>query len=119
MEIAHQRIGEVDVLELDGRLGSLTEAPRLRQRIVELAIANEPRIVLDMTGLKRVDSGFIGELLECRDRVLKRRGQLRLVLTGAPRDMCLMARLDTIFEIFDDQQEAVKHVTADESEPAI
>ncbi|MEU6380766.1 STAS domain-containing protein [Streptomyces sp. NPDC046909] len=85
--------GELDVLaalNLSARLDALTAGPR-------------PDLVLDLRGVSFVDCGGLGLLSRARNRVLARRGRLRLV-SDSPRFLRVLrcTRLAGVFEIHPD-----------------
>jgi anti-anti-sigma factor len=108
MRIEHRPLGPIDVLEISGRAASLEEASELRQAFDDLLDVAEPAVILDLTGLAWMDSGFMGQLMVCLDRTRKRHGRLLLVATGLPRDLLRMAGLESVFEIFRTRTEAVR-----------
>ena len=59
----------------------LTTAPRLRERIVQVIVGGQPRVVLDLQGVDFVDSTGLGVLVGLLKRTRSQGGDLRLVST--------------------------------------
>jgi len=66
------------------------------------------RIIVDMGNVTYIDSSTIGVLLAELKRLRAKGGNLRLIkLSGAPRNVLEMARLDGLFPQFDDEKKAI------------
>ena len=59
----------------------LTSAPRLRERIVQVVVGGQPRVVLDLQGVDFVDSTGLGVIVGVLKRTRSQGGDLRLVST--------------------------------------
>jgi anti-sigma B factor antagonist len=70
---------------------------------------DRPRIVLDCSGLQRVDSAGIEMLLQCIEAAMKRDGDVKLA-SVSPASAALMElmRVDRLFEIYDTTEEATR-----------
>ncbi len=107
MDLEIRRSGPVDVLEVRGRMIGDPGAARLRERVHRLVEEGDPAFVVNLTAMTHMDSAFIGELVACREHVRKHGGVMKLVLTGRPYDLFLTTRLDYLFEVFHEEQEAL------------
>ena len=107
MKVETHRRGAIDVLSICGASVLEDDSATFRAKLERLLEAGESLFVLDMTGVDRVDSTFLGELVAGRERVRKHDGVIKLVLTGKLRDFFLLTRLDQLFEIFRDEEEAL------------
>ena len=101
MEIVEQRVGNVTILRLKGRLELDDGDIILREGCVNL--------VLDMTDVTRMDSAGIGMLVGKYMTVKNRGGMLRLLhLTDRTSRLLHVTRLETVFEIFEEEDAALK-----------
>jgi anti-sigma B factor antagonist len=71
--------------------------------------ADRPRIVLDCSELKYVDSAGIEVLLQCIEQAMKRDGDVKLAaVSPASAAIMELMRVDRLFEIFDTAEEATQ-----------
>lgn len=105
----HQRGKEgIRILDLQGPLIEGPSEATLRTTIVALAEAGVVNVILNLAGATEIDSDGLGALVFCYARILRYGGALKL-LNVSPLHMNLMvlAKLDTVFEVFTDEQDAV------------
>ena len=108
MHIDEQRIADVTVLRLAGRLELYDGDAILREWIDRLVDEGRVNVVLDLKDVTRLDSAGIGLLVAKFLSVKRRGGAIKLLhLTERIRRLLHMTRLDTIFEIFDREDQAV------------
>jgi anti-sigma B factor antagonist len=101
MEITEQRIGEVTVLKLSGRLDSVS-APDLKDRVKACANNGLLHLVIDMADVSFVDSSGLGVLVACLRSLNKLAGNMRIAaLQDRVRAVFELIRLDHIIEVFD------------------
>lgn len=66
------------------------------------------RVVLDLQGVKFIDSSGLGALISCLRQLNARRGDLRLCqLTPTVQALLELMRMNRVFQIFADRQDAV------------
>ena len=109
MEITTRNVGKCKVLVCSGQitLGPATAAARTAIRD---AVADGPeRLILDLGNVSYVDSGGIGELMAGFVHVRNKGGNLVLLnLTKKINTLLVVAKLITVFDVFEDEKEAVK-----------
>ena len=102
-------IGNVTLVELTGRitLGRGTEV--LREAIDNVLASGRSSILLNLAEVFYIDSSGLGTLVHSNSIVRKAGGQLKLLKPReVARDLIQVTRLYTIFEVFDDEQAALK-----------
>jgi len=109
MQIAERRVGDVTILTLTGRLELDDGDSVLRDRANQLAAEGRVRLLLDMANVTRLDSAGIGVLVSKYLTMTRRGGTLKLLhLTERTSRLMDITRLVTIFEIFHDEDEALR-----------
>jgi anti-sigma B factor antagonist len=108
MEIHTRRVGDVHVLDISGKLtlGEATKA--IRYTINDLLENGGKKIVLNLTDVNYIDSAGIGELLRTFTTVTNKGKQLKLLnLTKRIRELLVIAKLLTVFQVYENEQAAV------------
>lgn len=101
---------EVVVLDLFGRLWIL-DLP-LRDKMNGLFNDGHRCFVLNLSGVEYIDSSGLGQLVSIWVSCKNRRGHLTLLNpTKRVRRLFEITRLHTIFEIFEDESEAVQQAS--------
>ena len=76
--------------------------------INDLLNAGVSRIVLNLQRVRFIDSAGLGQLIMCRKRTLSGGGDIKLLKpAGQVRQVLVMTLLTDVFEIFQDEAEAV------------
>ncbi|MFZ3340528.1 MAG: STAS domain-containing protein [Terriglobales bacterium] len=71
--------------------------------------SDRPRLVFDFTGVRHFDSAGVELLLRCMEEAMKRNGDLKLAALSPQLAVILeMTRIDRLFEIFDNCNDAVE-----------
>jgi len=114
LNITERRNGNVIVLDLQGniRLGeSNVELHNILKFLVE---KGERRVLLNLADVTYIDSSGLGELVAGFTTLQKSGGELKILrLTERVRELMVITKLLTVFEVFDNEQEAVKSFSAD------
>jgi len=88
----------------------LYSSPQVRQTILDtLNQKTETRVLVNLTGVKYIDSSGVASLVEGLQ--LSRKAQVRFGLCGlnkAPRQVLELTRLIKVFEIYDTVEDALK-----------
>jgi anti-sigma B factor antagonist len=96
------------VLELDGRLTFGPEDIDLNDEIRHAVAARRVRLVIDLGGVDKIDSAGLGTLLYARAELRRAGGGLALAnLRPAHLQTLLVAKLETVFDVFETQQDAI------------
>jgi len=108
MEIHTRTVGDVHVLDISGRivLGDATKT--MRHTISDLLTNGGKKIVLNLTNVNYIDSSGVGELLRTYTTVINEGSQLKLLnLTRKIREVLVITKLLTVFQVYEDEQAAV------------
>lgn len=106
------------ILDLRGRLVIGDSAAFLRRAIVTMAGAGGLNVILNFEGVSEIDADGLGALVFCYVRVARLHGMLKLLnLSPSHISALAAAKLATIFEVFANEQDAVKSFSADRVVP--
>lgn len=102
-----REVGAVTLLDVSGRLTSF-ETGALRDSISRLLIEGRRDIVLNLSGLKYLDSSGIGELAWVYVMVVKQSGQMKVVgLSSKIEEVLKVTQLYQVFPEFPDEEAAL------------
>jgi anti-sigma B factor antagonist len=107
------RIEGTDVLVIDLREDNL-DASNVREfrDAVQSLIQDRTRVVLDLAGVKFVDSSGLGALISCLRQMNGRQGDLRLcAMSTTVRALFELMRMHRVFNIHATRAEAVASFT--------
>ena len=108
LSINERQAGDVTVLDMSGRITIGEGSVALRTAIRRLLEEGKKKILLNLGGVGYIDSSGIGELVSSFTAINKEQGQLKLLkLTQKLRDLLAITKLLTVFDDYDDEQEAL------------
>ena len=106
--IGERRIGNVAVLDLDGRLRTAASGAPLTDTVHRLLDEGRKWILLNLSGVVGTDADELGDLLASHNAVNKLGGQLKLLhLTRRVREVMVNTRLLTVFDIYENESAAL------------
>ncbi|MEP7149853.1 MAG: STAS domain-containing protein [Acidobacteriota bacterium] len=106
--ISERQAGDVTILDLDGKVTIGEGSVALRGAIRRLLGEGKNKILLNLASVGYVDSSGIGELVSSYSAVSKEGGTLKLLkLTQKIQDLLAITKLLTVFDVFDDEGEAL------------
>ena len=109
MKIDERSVGDVTVLDMQGKLLIGEGDEQLREKINNLVESGKTKIVLNLGDVPYMDSAGLGEVVRCYTTVSRKNGKLKLVnLTKRLQDLLSITKLLTVFETYEDEGEAVK-----------
>src|ERR1700683_2581119 len=98
----------ITILDFKGRISAGPEATALREKVAEVTAAGKRNLVLNLAGVDYIDSTGLGALVVCVTGLRRIAGNMKLLhLNRRNIDLLVMANLDTVFEVFTDEQDAV------------
>lgn len=108
MKTKINKLGEVVVLELQGKITIGEGDVLLRKNIKEQVEKGNMKMVLNMDDVKYMDSSGVGELVSSFTTVKNAGGALKLAnLHPRVHDLLQLTALITVFEIFDSVEDAL------------
>ncbi|HWC97600.1 MAG TPA: STAS domain-containing protein [Candidatus Sulfopaludibacter sp.] len=103
----HDREG-ITIFELKGRITVGPEATSLREHVNKVVEAGSKNLILNLSGVDYIDSTGLGALVICATSLRKNGGNVKLLnLNRRQIELLVMTKLATVFEIFNDEQDAV------------
>ena len=110
LDVSERQAGDVTILDLSGSVRMGEGAVSLRNAIRGLVEQGKKKILLNLGGVKNIDSSGIGELIANYTTLSRDGGQLILLnLTEKIRDLLVITKLLTVFDSFDDEAEALNN----------
>jgi len=108
MQIEERIVNDVTILDLKGKI-TLGEGDEiLKDKINSLILQNRKQILLNLAEVPYIDSAGLGEIVRTYTTVSRQGGQLKLVnLTKRITDLLSITKLLTIFETFENEQDAL------------
>jgi anti-sigma B factor antagonist len=98
----------ITILELNGRITMGDEVTSFRQKIGDLAQTPDSKVILNMQHVDYIDSTGLGAIVMGSSAVRGAGGTIKLVnLNRRNVELLVATKLATIFEIFNDEQDAV------------
>lgn len=109
MTIETRTANGVTILDIHGKITIGEGSAEIRNRVRDLLQADRKNILLNLGDVSYVDSSGIGELVSSYTTVTNQGGQLKLLnLTKKLRELLAITKLLTVFDTFDDEQEAIE-----------
>ena len=109
LDVRPRPAGDVTILDLSGDVRIGEGAVALRDGIRKLVDEGKHKILLNLSGVKYIDSTGIGELIANYTTVSRQGGQLKLLnLTDRVQNLLVITKLLTVFDSYDNEAEALK-----------
>ncbi len=105
----HKRDREgITILDLKGRLVVGEPSLKLRETLTEETAAGGRRVILNLEHIEYIDSTGLGSMVICFTSLQKVGGALKLMkLNRRNIELLVLTKLSTVFEVFQDEQDAV------------
>jgi len=103
-----REVGEVSVIDMEGRITLGEGSGLLRDLIGEKLAAGRKKIVMNLAGINYIDSTGLGELVAGYRQVKSQGGELKLLnLNKKVSDLLQITKLYVVFDIHNDEARAV------------
>jgi anti-sigma B factor antagonist len=108
LEFEHRDQEGIEILDLKGRLTFGEEDLALRNEISKAMAGGRIRLVLNLAKVTDIDTTGLGTLLFAMAKLRKAGGGLALArLHPAHMDLLVIAKMETVFKVFDHEQDAI------------
>jgi len=109
LDLKERQAGDVTILDLSGEVRIGDSSVALRESVRNLADQGKKKLLLNLAGVKYMDSSGIGELIANYTTVKRQGGQLKLLnLTDRIQNLLVITKLLTVFDSYDSEAEALK-----------
>lgn len=99
---------DVTILPLKGKITIGVGDVAVRNAIQQALDSGAKKILIEMSGVTTIDSSGIGELVSAYTTTSNHGGRLKLCcLPPKITDMLTITQLITVFEVYDDEEEAI------------
>ena len=118
MEIRQRVVGDVAVLDVIGRmvLGERTNDMLFRNAVAEQLSAGNGQLIVNLSQVAQVDTSGLTALVTGHVTAAKRGGAFKLANpTKRIRDLLSITRLNTLFDVYDSEDEAIASFRNNES----
>lgn len=100
--------GDVSLVEVEGQL-IVGNRQELKQQVLEQLESGDRKFVIDFADTGYIDSSGLGVLVSLSKKIREQGGELRLSsLNEDLRTLFELTKLDTLFRIADDREEALE-----------
>jgi anti-sigma B factor antagonist len=108
MKLTTREVSGVTIVDLSGKITLGEGGKTLRDEVHTLLAAGSKKIVLNLADVNYIDSSGLGELVSAYTAVKNAGGELKLLnLTSKVRDLLVITKLVTVFDVKDDEASAV------------
>jgi anti-sigma B factor antagonist len=108
MHIHERFVGDVTIIDVNGRMTLGEGQEMLRDKVNSLIQQGQKKLVLNLAEVPYIDSAGLGEIVRTYTTVSRQGGALKLLsLTKRIQDLLAITKLLTVFETFDTEPDAV------------
>jgi anti-sigma B factor antagonist len=108
INITERQAGDITILDLDGKVTIGEGSVALRSTIRRVLGEGKNKLILNLGRVGYIDSSGIGELVSSFTAVSKEGGTLKLLnLTEKIQDLLAITKLLTVFDVFENEGEAL------------
>jgi anti-sigma B factor antagonist len=108
LEITTRDREGVAIIDFKGRITAGAEVGAFREAFESLAALPDPKVILNLMHVDYIDSTGLGAMVMCSTHSKRNGGVAKLVhLNRRNLELLVLTKIDTIFEVFDDETEAV------------
>jgi anti-sigma B factor antagonist len=108
VQITNREVDGVTVVTLEGRIVLGEESHSFREKLKSLLVEGKKKIVLNMAGIKYIDSSGLGALVAAHYSAKTQSASMRLCnLGGKFYEVLQITKLLTVFDVYDSEAAAV------------
>jgi anti-sigma B factor antagonist len=113
MEISERHVGELTIIDLNGKLTIGEGAQLLKDKTSSLVQQERRQLIVNLGNVPYIDSGGLGELIACYTTVTRAGGRLTLLnVNKRNHDLLSITKLVAVFETFDTEADAIASYSA-------
>lgn len=108
-KVISRKADSVCIIKVTGRLDPGDGPDPLSTKVEEFAGDGEVDFLIDLRAVTYISSTGVGSLIKCYRAAIKNEGQVKLLSPSqSVMNILSISKLDGVFEIFSDEQEALK-----------
>ena len=108
LNITERAAGDAAILDLDGNIIMGGGSAQLRDTVRRLIQEGKEKIILNLAGVRYIDSSGVGELVSTSVALNRVGGQLKLLnMPEKVEEVMALSSLLSIFEVYEDEQKAL------------
>ncbi len=108
LKIGTRRSGSVVIVDLEGQIRIGETNIDLHKTIQDLVASGERKVLLNLAAVTHIDSSGLGELVGGHATLEKNDGEMKLLnLTERVSELMMITKLLTVFDVFENEAEAV------------
>ena len=109
MTIHERWIGDITIIDIDGRITVQDGADTFRDVVRQLVRQDRVKLVLNFHDAAYIDSTALGEIVRAYTSVTRKGGAVKLLNVPARvHELLMITRLLSVFDLFDAEAEALK-----------
>lgn len=109
VKLTTRQVNDITVIDAVGRITLGEGASTFRDTIRDMAQGGHKKVLLNLSEISYIDSSGIGELVSGFTTVTNHGGNLKLLgLSKRVKDLLQITKLYTVFDVYDDEAEAVR-----------
>ena len=113
MWINERAIGDVTIVDVVGRLTMNEGRGLVKGEVDQLIARGAVQVVLNLEGLKYIDSACLGELIQSHAALCRRGGRLKFLRTPEHlHELLKLAGLEDVFDSYESEHDAARSFTA-------
>ena len=115
LEIKTEKKSDAVIVHIRGEV-DLYSSPEVRKTIMSLVKKKAPLIIINLAKVHYMDSSGIATLVEGLQQTGKYQGKFAITcLKSGVREVFELSRLDKVFDIFENEEQALNKLTVHES----
>jgi len=119
LNITERQNDLITILDLEGKIRLGEGSAELHEALRLLVEKGKKKILLNLANVSYVDSSGLGELVSGYTTIHKAGGELKLFnLSGNVYDLMTMTKLLTVFDVYDNESEAIQSFTSTSAKSA-
>lgn len=109
MQVSKNNLGEVTVVKISGKIIGAPDVADINKIFADLSGEGKIRVVVDLAEMEMISSSGLGALIASMTSMKKKGGNLKFAnVSDNILHVLKITRLDTVFEIFDSVDKALK-----------